>query len=306
MRAASFSAIILTVGDQLHKDGIVTVAPKKRIDWGLILSDTHFGSTVAVCGEEVALEDGGVYQLSKTQGWLLERWREIEIEWLSKRAQGGGKKWLIHSGDFIDGIHHESVQLVKHTEIGQLEIGFDLMQKNRDAADFFFQVVGTEPTHTGNGAQFEEKVGKDLHGEYDHDNRRFSWYHLPLEINGKFLDIAHHPPGNPVLPWTRPTAALKLSMVTRMEYLDAGDFPPDLVVRGHIHRYSDSGPATETRAIICPAFQGATAYINRRNPGGLSHIGAVLFCIKDQRLDIFPYWWKSPRRERVRPDFPVK
>ena len=67
---------------------------------------------------------------------------------------------------------------------------------------------------------------------------------------------------------------------------------PHLAVRSHMHQFGDTGSLYPTRLIQMPAWQLATAFIHRINPGVISHIGGIYITVVDGKLDVIPQVYK--------------
>jgi hypothetical protein len=63
---------------------------------------------------------------------------------------------------------------------------------------------------------------------------------------------------------------------------------PHLAVRSHMHQFADTGSAYPTRLIQMAAWQLATAFIQRINPGAIADVGGIIVTIVEGKLDIIP------------------
>ena len=267
----------------------------KRRDILAVIADTHICSTVGLCPPRVNLDDGGTYQPSRGQQWLGQCWGDYWQEVMRHKPSGGGRRWCVHLGDVVEGDHHGTTQIVTANPRTQLEMAVEIMEPVRQWADRLFCVRGTE-AHSGPSASTEEVIADDLGCERDELLGTASWWHLPLEISGVTFDFAHHPPSMPGREWTRGNAAMTLASVVIAEYARTGDPPPQFALRGHAHLFADSGETYQTRGVLCPAWQLATGYGNRRRPGQLAHIGGLLFVVEDGRAHMQPIRFTPLRR----------
>jgi hypothetical protein len=81
------------------------------------------------------------------------------------------------------------------------------------------------------------------------------------------------------LPWTRPGSVARYAARVEFEYTDARQRIPDLVIRGHVHRWGDSYDAHRVRAIMSPAWTAADGYAHKIAPGCFGDIGGVfIYC----------------------------
>ena len=88
----------------------------------VVVSDTHSGCRLALCPPEgIALDDGGRYIPSEFQQKMWVMWQEFWQEWVP-RVTYGEPFDLVHNGDAIDGVHHNSTTQVSHNFEDQLRI----------------------------------------------------------------------------------------------------------------------------------------------------------------------------------------
>jgi hypothetical protein len=158
-------------------------------------------------------------------------------------------------------------------------------------ASWAIVIRGTE-AHSGLEACFDEQVAQDIVGVDvfgNPDTGDASWWHCRTKIGGKMFDFSHHASMGG-LPWTEKNAANKLAELTIRDYTEWGEKQPDWVMRGHVHRVSDSGiNYSPTRAVICPAWQLAGPFIHRIGAGGKKpQIGLMLIDLETEQ----PEWIK--------------
>ena len=251
----------------------------KRRDILAVVADTHIGSTVAICPPSVMLDDGGGYRPSRGQQWLWQCWGDYWQTVMAHKPQGGGHRWCVHLGDVGEGNHHGTTQIVTANPVTQSAMVAEVLEPVARWADRLFVIRGTE-AHAGPSASSEESAADDLGAVRDDLLGTASWWHLLLEVGGARFDLAHHPPSFPGREQTRGNAAVTLASVVIAEYARTGDKPPQFALRGHAHLFADSGETYQTRGVLCPAWQLATGYANKRRPGQLAHIGGLLFVIE--------------------------
>lgn len=267
----------------------------------VVCSDLHANSTVAVCPERIQLDDGGEYIPSKAQRWLQTCWADAwqRVDQLRGRGRKRRPMVVVMNGDIFDGTdHHNTFQTISRNPATMLSIGIDLLEPVRRQAGRFFVVRGTE-SHVGGSGAWEEAIARDLDAEADELVGTRSWWHLPLELDGVRFDIAHHTSMGG-LPWTMHAAAPRLAARILAEYAETDRPPPHLVVRSHVHRYGDSGTATKIRAVITPAWQLATGYVNRISPGALASIGMVAFTVDAGAYDLHKLVYRAEARPWVK------
>jgi hypothetical protein len=269
-----------------------------------ITSDQHARSTVGLCSPKgVALDDGGRYKPSRAQEWLWQAWVDGWDRVGECAHKHNAPIWWINNGDLVDGDHHNTYQIVSRNSIQEREIVRDILDiPLLLQPEHIFFVRGTE-THVGQGACSEESIARALSDDWPvawaHDPHTASWWYLPLECEGVLLDILHH--GRTGLrPWTQYNASALLAAQIVMERVSNRERIPDLAIRSHYHRYSDSYEAQRCRVIQTPAFQLATAYVHRRVPESLADIGMVWLVIDGDQYEVHKHIQRPSRGEAWR------
>jgi hypothetical protein len=250
-----------------------------RRDVVAIVSDTHIGSTVGLCPPTVALDDGGAYLANKGQRWLWECWLAYWQQVQATKPRGGGKRWSIHLGDICEGDHHATSQVITRNKATQMGLAIEIMEPAARWADRLFVVRGTA-AHASEAGALEEAIADDLHAVRDEVTGTASWWHLPLEIGGVRLDLAHHPPAGGGRPWTKPAAAMTAAAILTMQAASARRQPADLAVRGHLHFHADSFTAHPVRMIYAPSWQLRTQFAHRLAAPDLADIGGLIVTIE--------------------------
>ena len=88
----------------------------------IIVSDTHCGCRLALCGPEpIKVDGGGQYLASDFQRKMWALWREFWDEWVPEVTRGEPYD-LVHNGDAIDGSHHNSTTQISHNIEDQIRI----------------------------------------------------------------------------------------------------------------------------------------------------------------------------------------
>jgi predicted phosphodiesterase len=186
---------------------------------------------------------------------------------------------VVHDGDAIEGVHHNSIQNITHNTDEQTEIHLDLMDTflrgvkfNKKGGDRLYYVSGTE-SHTG---EKESVIARDIGAE---EGKVFDF--LDLTLNGRTLWFLHHGKGrgrganegNALRNWLRDV------------YWDckkSGTAPPDMVISGHTHTPTwnvyvarDKSSFHMIHGIVCPSWQAKTRFGWKVAPVDVNEIGAV-------------------------------
>ena len=241
----------------------------------------HCGSTLAACPPEgVVLDDGATYQPSAVQVYLWERWCDFWGQAFAWAKDTKAETWIVYNGDLFEGSHHGTTQIISaHPEpqsyVASRVFGVPAEFHPRHT----FVVRGTE-AHVGPSGATEEYFAKKIGAEENPETKRWSWWHLRLDIHGVRLDFQHHPSTRGSLPWTRPQAAQRLAFRIWSEHRLRELPHPHLAFRSHLHVHSDSYDAYPTRAIVTPAFQLKTAHAHKVASDSIADIGGVLALIE--------------------------
>jgi hypothetical protein len=151
------------------------------------------------------------------------------------------------------------------------------------AQDGFWIIRGTE-THGGIAGHLEEAAARLLEAtKYPTDSEMFSCWFLKLRLQNRLFDITHHGRLGR-LPWTRINALGTIVYEMVDEYIRNREPLPDVVIRGHYHRWGDTGSNYPIRAVSLPCWQLATAYAHRVAPRRRADIGAVIFVVEDGQI----------------------
>lgn len=290
---------------------MVTSEPKQPVVIAIV-SDTHCGSTVALCPPSIALDDGGAYQASRPQLWLWESWLAFWNRVAELRRVYGADLFTVFNGDVTDGDHHGTTQILSGNPTAQAAVVNAVMEVVLDQrpTQMFF-VRGTE-AHVGKSAAFEERIALGLQKDGrpvcgDPVTGTASWWHLRMEVQGVRLDFAHHGRYGQ-RPWTRGNVVLNYAAEIFYDHAaedayraDGETSYPHLAFRSHQHRYFDTAGAHPTRLIQTPAWQLATAYIHRINPGAIAHVGGIIVTIDDGRATVEPILFRPLKGEPWRP-----
>jgi len=234
----------------------------------IVVSDTHAGCRLALYNphDRIRLDDGGFYQPSELQEQMWALWREFWDEWVPTVTRGEPYD-IVHNGDVIEGVHHNSTTQISHNINDQKRIAVAALKPEVEKCHLmggtFYSVRGTG-AHVGQSSIFEEEVAAIL-GARPNKVGQHSRYDLWKRVGGKqgaLVHLLHHI-------GTTSSAAHEASAVNAeltAEYVEAARWhrePPDYVVRSHRHRSIavDLDSARGYAAgIVTPAWQGKTPF----------------------------------------------
>lgn len=255
-----------------------------------VTSDHHAGSTVALCPPRISLDDGGEYVASKAQRWLWDCWLGFWQQAEARRAALGADLYTVFNGDFTDGDHHGTTQILSGNPTAQAAVVNAAMAPVLGLRpEQMFFVRGTE-AHVGKSAAFEERIALGLQKDGrpvvgDRDTGTASWWHLRMEVQGVRLDFTHHGRTGQ-REHTRAGAASLHAHDILLSHVKAGDPYPHLCVRSHYHRFNDSWDACPVRVITTGAWQLATAYVHKVAADSLADVGGLIITIQDGQYEV--------------------
>jgi len=210
----------------------------------------------------------------------------------------GAELYAVQVGDGSDDNTHQKSGLISTNKNDILNIGSRVLEPVLDVADKLFIVRGTE-AHVGGHAWLEEAIAKDVDAEPDEAAGTWSWWKLPMYVEGVRFLFAHHPPTKGFLPHTRHSAPERCSHIVRNDYNDTGDPVPDVVGFAHVHFYSDSGTGPKPRVWFLPAWQLTTAYLLRLGKASwVPELGAAWWICENGRYK-HDYLLARPKRKKA-------
>jgi hypothetical protein len=269
-----------------------------------VVSDLHAGSTVALCPPKIQLDDGGKYEASKAQLWLWERWNDFWQQGEQIRRRLDAYCIDLYNGDMTEGDHHKTTQILSGNPTAQAACLDAVMKVPLATKPNGIVVIRGTEAHVGPSAAFEERAAKGLRKDgwpiiSEDATGNASHWHWTMEHQGVRFDFAHHGKfGSRPNTKFNTVLALAFDIFTNAN-LDHRPYP-HLAVRSHMHQFGDTGSLYPTRLIQMPAWQLATAFIHRINPGVISQIGGIYITVVDGRLDVIPQIYKADPKPTYR------
>jgi hypothetical protein len=246
----------------------------------VITGDWHINSLVALCEDEVVLDNGAIYHASTAQKWIRSCWQDF-WEKVDDRRKEVDRTTVILNGDLVDGVSNHKVQLITTNEAIQLDMARHFVEPIRKIADGFYVLRGTF-FHTGLDAFWEEIIGKEFDSIKEEDTQANSFFHLCLIAALVKLDVEHKPNTSGLVPWTEDAAAARQAYWTRQGYSVNGFMPPDVVIRSHCHRYG-IGYSGGVFCFFCPGWQLIPSYVYAKKGGAytMPPIGGLILTCED-------------------------
>lgn len=237
---------------------------RSKVNSLVVVSDSHCGCRLGLCPPvPVRLDDGGWYRPSEFQEQMWKLWKEFWDEWVPQVTRGEPYD-VVHNGDVIDGVHHNSTTQISHNIKDQKRIAEavfkPVVDKCRKKGGTYYHIRGTG-AHVGQSSVYEEELA-ELLGAKPNKVGQHARYDLWKRVGGALVHLMHHV-------GTTSSAAHESSAVNAelsAEYIEAARWhrePPDYVVRSHRHRSiavdlnSAKGYAA---AIVTPGWQGKTPF----------------------------------------------
>ncbi len=230
----------------------------------VFIGDTHAGCQLSLLAPEGAqLDEGGTYRPSRFQRQLFALWREFWDRWVPD-ALGGEPFAVVHMGDGLDGVHHNSTTQISHNLNDQRLIALAVLRPVvQKCRGHFYQLRGTF-AHVGESGEAEEGLARELGAIPDKDGR-YARYELWKRCGPKIIHCAHHISATGVMQYE--STAVHKELVE--SFAEAGRWrrsAPDLIVRAHRHRHIQTSIPTargEAHAVVVPGWQGKTPWLYR-------------------------------------------
>lgn len=265
----------------------------------ITISDLHVGSTTGLCHPKVNLVDGGYYTPNKFQSTLYKYWRNFWGEYVPAIVKGADKVIVVINGDILDGIHHDTVNVVSNSWAVQEYAAMTLLQEIPKICPVqlheFYVVKGTE-VHTGKNGESEERIARSIYAVTNEIDESAS-YQWRLDVDGVLFQFAHHI-GTTSSAAYESSAPMRELVAAMVEAAAWGLKLPDVLVRSHRHRFIEVPIPTEKgriRVVITPGWQLRTPFVERIDRMRMPHIGGVVFRVNDGRVEVCEKLYKLPQ-----------
>src|SRR5437762_3193051 len=93
----------------------------KKVNNIIVISDTHCGCQLGLMPPEIRLDEAGRFLQSPLQEKMWAMWLEFWNKWVPKVTKGE-EYYIVHNGDAIDGVHHNSVTQITYNIKDQIKI----------------------------------------------------------------------------------------------------------------------------------------------------------------------------------------
>lgn len=233
----------------------------------VVFSDTHIGCRLGLCSPTpFRIDDGGTYHASEFQQKVWAIWRKFHDQFVPE-ATSGEPYDLVHNGDAIDGVHHNSTTQISHNINDQVRLATSILKpcvdRCHEMGGTYYHIRGTE-AHVGKSGAYEEELAEKL-GAKPNGQGQHARYDLWKRVGGDKGPLVHllHHIGT-TSSSARETSAVNAELAAEFnEAAQWGRVPPDIIVRSHRHRYSAIELPTKrgrATAVVTPAYQGKTPF----------------------------------------------
>lgn len=267
-----------------------------------VMADTHAGHKFGLCNPDVILFDetpeGDLEPYQPNLTASQEHLWEINMQAVERAAEFAGDDpiTLVHLGDPTHGNKHPE-QLMSNRLADQLLIAeanllpwlrIPQMQKVR-------LTIGTGAHEFGEGSA-TMMIATDAQKSFPELSVR-AVYHGLADIDGVVIDYSHHGPGAGLRSWLHGNNVRFYLRDLMMREIMAGNQPPDLVLRGHVHTRSfermtiEAGDSCyESSILVMPSMCMMSDFARQvtRSTYSITN-GIALFEIVDGRLSA-PEW----------------
>lgn len=268
----------------------------------VFFSDTHCGSTVGLMHPRGVWHDDGQHILpSKLQMFLWENWMQFKAD--VKALTKGYDTHVVAVGDLTDADHHRTSQIVSNDQGLHIQIAADCILELLDGLPHstLHAVRGT-PAHVGKSAGLEKSVMGRLNREgvktlvRDPTTNSFVWPFLYMEVQGLLFDIRHHGRAGQ-RETTRSAYSRHYALDIYLSHHFEGRRPPDCSIRGHLHKWMDSGPDHRgvTRAIQLPCWKLHDDFTRRISIETMPDCGGLVILIEDGAMTVHPLLYKPEK-----------
>lgn len=246
------------------------------------VTDTHINSKIGLSYPTFQKDDGDIHRSGKAQRWIWSCYLDYCKQVKDAVEKTGYPLYVIHGGEVGDDLTHSKTQLISPNNTADiLKNAAMSMEPLLELCDGWFCMRGTE-AHSGQNASVDELIARDL-GAIEDYNGNSSWWWFRGKFGGVKFDAAHHPGTGGKVPRSRSAIAGRVAADVASDYMEMGEQPPDIILRGHNHIFSDSGRTySKFRALIGTSWQLSTAFGYRIGRGTeLLPIGGMYFICRD-------------------------
>lgn len=265
----------------------------------VVISDTHCGCQLALMPPKFQLDHGPVVVQSSLQKKLWIYWNEFWGKWVPDATKGEDYV-VVHNGDAVDGVHHNSVTQITHNIKDQIKMAIEVLGPviADKKCKGYYHIRGTE-AHVGKSGQSEEGLAAALGAIPDEIGNHARWEMYLKMMNSYLIHFTHHV-GTTSSSNYESTAVYKEYIEACVESGRWGHPRPDAIIRSHRHRQFKTEIRTNTGngiAYVTPAWQLKTPFIFKL---GMKQStpqigGCVIRCTEDEGVYVRSKVWDIQR-----------
>jgi hypothetical protein len=264
----------------------------------ITISDLHVGSTMGLCTDQTIVTDGGSYSPNKFQVTSRKYWIDFWTTFVPEVTRGIKKIILEINGDVLDGVHHNSVNILSNSWAVQENAAIQVLQEIHDLCpkkinEIYF-VKGTE-VHAGPNGESEERIAKAI-GAVPNDTGEYASYQWWLTADDVPFQFAHHI-GVTSSAAYESSAPMREMVAALVEASQWGASVPRVIVRSHRHRFIEVPIPSihgRIRCVITPGWQLRTPFVERIDRMRMPHIGGVVFRVEGEQCQVIEKIYPLP------------
>ena len=233
----------------------------------VVISDPHCGSAYGMCPPGMKTSNGNEILLNKPQQWLWNFWEAKAFPAIKSLGRGFT---LIFNGDAIDGVHHNTTELVSHDPGDHFSIAVEFLRPVVKLAGKVYVVRGTE-SHVRNA---EMGIARVFDAVPNEDTELPVWDVLNLPYGGGITRFVHHVGGGNYYA----SGIARVGKALEQHQIFAAAVRrdiPDVLVMGHCHQYWSVSNGMNAAATM-PPLQLKTRYANKVVPFANNEVGICI------------------------------
>lgn len=259
---------------------------------------------MGICPPQTEVKDHGVYEHNKYQKTLWKYWWNFWSDFVPKEVKGCESITLVVNGDLLDGVHHNTVNLLTNSWAMQEKAAVQVMRTIPAYCpvkiDKTFVVKGTE-VHVGPDGESEDRIAEMI-GAEPNELGELASYQQWLMVDKVPFQFAHHigVTSSAAYESSAPMRELVAAMVEAAQWAQP---MPRVIVRSHRHRFIPvSIPSIKGRieCVITPGWQLRTPFVERIDRMRMPHIGGVIFLVEGDRCQVVEKIYPLPGPKPVK------
>ena len=204
---------------------------------------------------------------------------------------------LVVNGDVTEGHHHGRTQLIGGISglVAQFRAACLVLSPLVHRAHTSYMVEGTHCHVLDDEAQIADQIGSFTKTP----TGAWAWPRLKLTMNGLVHEFRHHVSATS-RPWLEANQLGMSLASSRLQSLNAGEAPTDVLVAAHRH-VGGFAKTTSGLAVVTPSWQFPTRHVFKVVPDARPVVGGVVLeYYSNMKTRVFP--WVHLHEYRPKPD----